>query len=92
MPGAGRLLPFEKILKLSDAYLEKMDNLILELSVKVININLPSNIQFWINADRCMNIPGSSSGSRSIYRQERARMRHLSLIIWRKKDRGRDSG
>lgn len=35
--------PKEKILKLSDAYLEKTDQPMLELSVKVININFPSN-------------------------------------------------
>lgn len=35
--------PKEKILKLSDAYLEKMESPMLELRVKVININLPSN-------------------------------------------------
>lgn len=35
--------PAEKILKLSDAYLEKTDNPMLELSVKVININLPTH-------------------------------------------------
>lgn len=33
----------ERILKLSDAYLEKTQYPMLELSVKVININLPSN-------------------------------------------------
>ncbi len=33
--------PTEDIMKLSDAYLEKTDNPMLELSVKVININLP---------------------------------------------------
>lgn len=35
--------PSEKILKLSDAYLEKDDSPMLELTVKVININLPQN-------------------------------------------------
>lgn len=35
--------PEERILKLSDAYLEKTQYPMLELSVKVININLPSN-------------------------------------------------
>lgn len=35
--------PGEKILKLSDAYLEKADPPMLELIVKVININLPAN-------------------------------------------------
>ena len=35
--------PQEKILKLSDAYLEKTEHPMLELSVKVININFPSN-------------------------------------------------
>lgn len=35
--------PEEKILKLSDAYLEKTNNPMLELKVKVININLPYN-------------------------------------------------
>lgn len=35
--------PGEKILKLSDAYLEKADPPMLELIVKVININLPVN-------------------------------------------------
>lgn len=35
--------PSEKILKLSDAYLEKSHIPMLELSVKVININLPEN-------------------------------------------------
>ena len=35
--------PQEKILKLSDAYLEKTEHPMLELNVKVININLPSN-------------------------------------------------
>ncbi|MDE7222495.1 MAG: hypothetical protein K2O34_01785 [Acetatifactor sp.] len=34
--------PPEKILRLSDAYLEKMKHPMLELEVKVININLPS--------------------------------------------------
>ena len=34
--------PAEKILRLSDAYLEKMEHPMLELEVKVININLPS--------------------------------------------------
>ena len=34
--------PSEKILRLSDAYLEKMEHPMLELEVKVININLPS--------------------------------------------------
>lgn len=33
--------PAEKTLKLSDAYLEQIDNPMLELTVKVININLP---------------------------------------------------
>ena len=35
--------PAEKILKLSDAYLEQCGNPMLELTVKVININLPVN-------------------------------------------------
>ena len=35
--------PAEKTLKLSDAYLEQIDNPMLELTVKVININLPVN-------------------------------------------------
>ena len=35
--------PEEKILRLSDAYLEKTDPPMLELVVKVININLPAN-------------------------------------------------
>lgn len=35
--------PSEKILKLSDAYLEKEDSPMLELIVKTININLPEN-------------------------------------------------
>lgn len=35
--------PEEKILKLSEAYLEKTDRPMLELIVKVININLPAN-------------------------------------------------
>lgn len=35
--------PSEKILKLSDAYLEKEDSPMLELTVKAININLPEN-------------------------------------------------
>lgn len=35
--------PTEDIMKLSDAYLEKTDTPMLELSVKVININLPAN-------------------------------------------------
>ena len=35
--------PTEDIMKLSDAYLEKTDNPMLQLSVKVININLPAN-------------------------------------------------
>ncbi len=34
--------PAEKILRLSDAYIEKMEHPMLELEVKVININLPS--------------------------------------------------
>lgn len=34
--------PPEKILRLSDAYLEKIEHPMLELEVKVININLPS--------------------------------------------------
>lgn len=34
--------PDEKILKLSDSYLEKSSDPMLELSVKVININLPT--------------------------------------------------
>jgi len=34
--------PSEKILRLSDAYLEKMEEPMLELIVKVVNINLPS--------------------------------------------------
>ena len=34
--------PPEKVLHLSDAYLEKMEHPMLELEVKVININLPS--------------------------------------------------
>lgn len=34
--------PAEKVLKLSDAYLEKTDDPMLELQVKVININLPA--------------------------------------------------
>lgn len=37
--------PPEKILRLSDAYLEKMEHPMLELVVKVININLPSGHQ-----------------------------------------------
>lgn len=36
-----KFCPPEKVLKLSDAYLEKADLPMLELSVKVININLP---------------------------------------------------
>ena len=35
--------PAEKILKLSDAYLEKTDSPMLELKVRIININLPVN-------------------------------------------------
>lgn len=35
--------PTEDVMKLSDAYLEKTDAPMLELSVKVININLPAN-------------------------------------------------
>ena len=35
--------PVEKTLKLSDAYLEKTESPMLELSVRVININLPVN-------------------------------------------------
>lgn len=35
--------PAEKILKLSDAYLEETEEIMLELIVKVININLPVN-------------------------------------------------
>ena len=35
--------PSEKVLRLSDAYLEKTDSPMLELMVKVININLPEN-------------------------------------------------
>lgn len=35
--------PEEKVLKLSDAYIEKTDTPMLELVVKVININLPAN-------------------------------------------------
>lgn len=35
--------PEEKLLRLSDAYIEKTDAPMLELIVKVININLPSN-------------------------------------------------
>lgn len=35
--------PSEKILRLSDAYLEKEGSPMLELTVKVININLPEN-------------------------------------------------
>ena len=38
-----RDFPAEKILKLSDAYLEKTEPPMLELTVRVININLPSN-------------------------------------------------
>lgn len=38
-----RAFPREKILKLSDAYLEKAAAPMLELTVKVININLPVN-------------------------------------------------
>ena len=34
--------PSEKIMKLSDSYLEKTDSPMLELNVKVININLPN--------------------------------------------------
>ena len=34
--------PPEKVLRLSDAYLEKMEHPMLELEVKVININFPS--------------------------------------------------
>lgn len=35
--------PSEKILKLSDAYLEKTEEPMLDLQVKVVNINLPEN-------------------------------------------------
>lgn len=35
--------PAEDVMRLSDAYLEKMDTPMLELKVKVININLPVN-------------------------------------------------
>lgn len=35
--------PSEDIMNLSDAYLEKTDSPMLELTVKVININLPVN-------------------------------------------------
>ena len=38
--------PTEKILRLSDAYLEKMEQPMLELTVKVININLSSGHRF----------------------------------------------
>lgn len=38
-----RKFPSEKILRLSDAYLEKEGSPMLELTVKVININLPEN-------------------------------------------------
>ncbi len=38
-----KVFPEEKLLKLSDAYLEKTDAPMLELIVKVININLPVN-------------------------------------------------
>ena len=38
--------PVEKILRLSDAYLEKMEQPMLELTVKVININLSSGNRF----------------------------------------------
>lgn len=40
--GSGKF-PSEKILRLSDAYLEKEGSPMLELTVKVININLPEN-------------------------------------------------
>ena len=37
--------PAEKVMKLSDAYLDKSKAPMLELTVKVININLPENHQ-----------------------------------------------
>ena len=39
--------PPEKIFKLSDAYLEKINTPILELLVKVINMNIPTGHTIW---------------------------------------------